>query len=81
MWQSEYKKHLTADQDIKIQIAGMKVKTIQLQIDAARRQMWEQQDRNIMRPTQSGKDREREIEQQIDRLEEDKKEAKENQAR
>lgn len=44
----------------------------QMQIDILQRRIWEQEDRNAARPSKSGKQRLRELRQQMKRLEEKK---------
>ncbi|MCK5444977.1 MAG: hypothetical protein KAI73_05090 [Rhodospirillaceae bacterium] len=57
------------------QQVGMNQKMIlQIQIDQVQRSIWAQEDRNTMSPTQSGKDRLRDMELHLKRLQ-DQKEA------
>ena len=55
------------------QQVGMNQKMIlQIQIDQLTRSIWQQQDRNAISPTQSGKDRLRDMELHLKRLQEQK---------
>ncbi|MCK5444696.1 MAG: hypothetical protein KAI73_03680 [Rhodospirillaceae bacterium] len=59
-------------QPIVKQVGMNQLMILQIQIDQLQRSIWAQEDRNTMSPTQSGKDRLRDMELHLKRLQEQK---------
>ena len=68
--------HIEVDLKQYILLEGLEKEIIQVQIDQVTRSIWQQEDRNVDKPSLSGKDRERELYQQRDKLEERKRKIK-----
>ena len=65
VWSAEFK-------PIEQQVGMNQKMILQIQIDQVQRSIWAQEDRNTMSPTQSGKDRLRDMELHLKRLQEQK---------